>query len=331
MYPTTEHPAYGTFVRTQEHSLRAAGVDVEVHVIGRGYRGQSAFSGVRKYAGAVPAVRAHVRRERVDLVHAHYSYPALIALASRTVPVVVTFHGDDALGTIGPRGRTTLRSRALVVPASRWVVRHAAAVVVQTEQMADALQRPDARVIPCEVDFDVFHPVDRAAARARLGLDPSKRYLLFAANPEIAVKNHPFAVAVTERVRTTCSDVELLVVYREPQPRLALYMNAADVLVFPSYQEGSPNIVKQALACDLPVVANDVGDVRSVVGDAPNCAVVGLDLDRFSAAVSSTLRTRWRTFGRPHVAQFAPETVAASLISLYDDVLHASRRSVGAR
>jgi glycosyltransferase involved in cell wall biosynthesis len=301
-----------------------------VHVIGRGWQEDPA-GGARKYAAAVPRLRARMRRGDVDLVHAHYSYPGLLALAQRQAPVVVTYHGDDVLGTIGPDGQTTGLSRRVVVPASRWLAQRAAATIVQSEEMARALHNPRTHIVPCEVDFDVFHPTARAAARAELGLHPDHHYLLFAANPQVAVKNHPFARAVSERVREQFPDAALLTIHEATQARLALYMNACDVLLFPSYQEGSPNVVKQALACDLPIVATDVGDVRSVIGDAPECAVVDLDLDVFAKQVEHVLATRRRTIGAPHVARFAPARVASALIAIYCDVLRRSQRAAGAR
>ena len=208
-----------------------------------------------------------------------------------------------------------------MVPSSRLLARVVAAVVVQTETMRRALGRSDAHVIPCEVDFDVFHPVDRAEARRRLDLDAARPYLLFAADPAIPVKNFPMARAVADAVRRTMPAVELLVAHREPQPRLALYMNAADVLLFPSYQEGSPNVVKQALACDLPVVAADVGDVATVVGDAPHCHVGRRDVDELAAAVLAALTARSRTAAAAQVERFAPSLVAGQLVDVYRSVV----------
>jgi teichuronic acid biosynthesis glycosyltransferase TuaC len=205
-----------------------------------------------------------------------------------------------------------------------------AATIVQSEEMARALRRPDVHIVPCEVDFDVFHPVARSAARAELGLDPDARYMLFAANPQIAVKNYPFAKAVAQRARERFPDAALLTIHEATQPRLALYMNACDVLLFPSYQEGSPNVVKQALACNLPIVATDVGDVRAVIGDAPECAVVDHDLDVFTKHVEEVLASRARTIGAPHVAQFAPAHIGSALIEIYSDVLRRSHRATGA-
>jgi glycosyltransferase involved in cell wall biosynthesis len=314
MWPTAEAPGSGTFVRTQVASLRRAGVDVDVCVV-EPRPGPRLVRGVRKYAAALAPLRRQAAR--ADVVHAHYCYPGLLSLLQRSAPVVVTYHGDDALGTVVPGGRTSPTSRWVIVPTSRLLARYVAAVIVQTDAMYRALRRRDALVIPCEVDFDIFEPGDRAVARHKLGLDPHTPYLLFAADPSIPVKNFPLARQVADAVRRELPSSELLVVHGEPQTRLATFMQAVDVLVFPSYQEGSPNIVKQALACNLPVVAADVGDVRAVIGDARHCHVGRRDVDELSDAALVALRAGERTDGVARVERFAPTRVAEQLLAVY--------------
>src|SRR5688572_29143447 len=178
MYPTPDDPAFGSFVRRQMLSLEAAGVEVDVLVL-------SGRSRKLAYAAGVRELHERLRRRRFDVVHAHYGLAGMVARAQRQVPVVVTFHGDDLLGTATGDGRTTRLSRALVA-AGRILSDRVDGVIVQSHQMAGVLRRRDVHVISSEVDFDVFAPVDRVTAWRELGLDPERRYLLFAAKPEIA-------------------------------------------------------------------------------------------------------------------------------------------------
>lgn len=154
-----------------------------------------------------------------------------------------------------------------------------------------------------------------------LGLHPEKKYVLFAANPEIAVKRFPLARAAAECLQTLDPSVELIVVCKEPQPRLALYMNACDALVFPSFQEGSPNIVKQAMACNLPIVATDVGDVREVIDGTPRCYICSPSKEGFADALSRILQSPARTEGRQRVQHFSGPIIARRLIRVYEDTL----------
>jgi glycosyltransferase involved in cell wall biosynthesis len=117
------------------------------------------------------------------------------------------------------------------------------------------------------------------------------------------------------------ADVELIVAHKEPQTRLALYMSACDALVFPSYQEGSPNIVKQAMACNLPIVATDVGDVREVIGGTQGCHVCDADADVFAQRLNEILDNPFRTNGRQAVQHLSGPMVAGRIIELYEEVL----------
>src|SRR4030088_407030 len=187
--------------------------------------------------------------------------------------------------------------------------------------MASKLERARVYVLPHEIDLDVFQPTEREQAREALGLETNKKYLLFAANPEIAVKRFPLAKAVAEHLAEQDPAVELIVVSKETQQRLALYMSACDALIFPSYQEGSPNIIKQAMACNLPIVATDVGDVGEVIGNTNGCYVCKAEMEEFVQRLAVILRRRERTQGRAQVQHLARPVVAQRIIGVYEQVL----------
>ena len=310
IYPTLENPAFGAFVRTQVDSLRRAGLDLDVLVL----RGRP-----RKmiYAKGIVQLHRRLATEPISLVHAHYGYVGMVARTQWTVPVVVTYHGDDLLGTVGPDGKIRKLSR-WIAAAGGLLARTVDAVIVQSEQMASKIDHPNVHIIPHEVDLQTFQPMPQQQARELLGLDPTRKYLLFAANPRIPVKRFPLAHAVAQRLASRDSRVELLVVHRETQQRLALYMNACDALVFPSYQEGSPNIVKQAMACNLPIVATDVGDVRKIIGSTDACMISEPEVEAFAEAASSLLVRSERTSGRQQVMHLDGAKVARQVIDVYD-------------
>ncbi|MFB3814500.1 MAG: glycosyltransferase [Terriglobales bacterium] len=313
MYPTPDNPAFGSFVRAQEQALSHAGVDVQVLV----FQGR-----IRKfiYPKGLVQMRRRLADSSIDLVHAHYGYVGVIARLQWQVPVVVTYHGDDVLGTINARGRTTALSRVAAV-ACRSISPWIDAAIVQTEAMASRFRHANVYVVPHEVDLELFQPMDRQAARTAVGLSPTKRYLLFAANPDIAVKNYPLARAAFLDLQRCYSDLELLVVYKETQSRLAMYMNACDVLVFPSYQEGSPNVVKQAMACNMPIVATAVGDVPEVVCKTAGCFICEPRPEDFARRIEQLLQRPIKTDGREHVRHLSGPNVAKRLIAVYEQVL----------
>jgi len=320
MYPTKENPAFGSFVRTQAESLKRAGLGVEVLVL----KGRN-----RKliYPKGVLQLRKLLKWGLFDLVHAHYGFVGMVARTQWKVPVVVTYHGDDLLGTVVEEGKKALWS-PLVVAAGKKLAQYVDAAIVQTAEMASKLRKSSVFVIPHEVDFDIFYPTERLEARAMLGLRADKKYLLFAADPEIPVKRFPLAKTVADWLGRRDSSIELLVVSRESQSRLALYMSACDALVFPSYQEGSPNVVKQAMASNLPIVATDVGDIRQVIGNTKGCYVCNPSVSEFAARITEILSPPRRTEGREAIRHLDSSTVSGRIIEVYEHVLRNRRKRV---
>ncbi len=318
IYPSPARPWYGTFVRSQVEALCGIGVDASPFVLtGRNSK--------LAYLQSMPVLRRRLADEHFDLVHAHYGYVGIVARTQFRVPVVLTFHGSDLMGGIDETGRATLFSRVAAGVGKR-VAQGIDAVIVQTEEMARLLPRhPNVHVIPHEIDLELFRPVDREEARRQLDLDPQRKYLLFAAAPDKAVKRYPLARAAADRLSERDPLVELLVVHREPQGRLPLYMSACDALVFPSYQEGSPNIVKQAMACNLPIVSTDVGDVADVIGSTEWCHVVDPTLEAFVERLREILVVRPRTNGRNAVHHLAGPVVAGRVLDVYEQVLRTAR------
>jgi teichuronic acid biosynthesis glycosyltransferase TuaC len=322
IYPTTENPARGTFVRTQVEYLKRAGIEVELLILGQRSR-------KLMYPRAVLELRRRLADKSIDLIHAHYSYLGIVASTQSRVPVVVSYCGDDLLGTLNAQGKQSLFGR-LAVLAGRVLSNHVAGVIVKSQGMAGTLERKDVHVIPHEIDLGLFQPIDRVQALKALGLDPRKKYLLFAASPDIPVKRFPLAKAVAEHLKSQDSTIELLVVHREPQERLPLFMNACDALVFTSYQEGSPNVVKQAMACNLPIASTDVGDVREIIRATDKCYICKPEVQEFVEHLSIILRDRERTNGREQVQHLAGPAVAQRIIEVYEQVLrnrsrHAAR------
>jgi glycosyltransferase involved in cell wall biosynthesis len=124
-------------------------------------------------------------------------------------------------------------------------------VVKSTDMMISMkLTSKDVHVIPNGVDLDLFVPMDRNECRAKIGWGNASKIVLFAADPSRMEKN--FDLAHNSMLHLGYDDVELKVVFGVEQKEMPQFYNAADVLLLTSKWEGSPNVIKEAMACTLP-------------------------------------------------------------------------------
>ena len=311
MWPSAERPHWGAFVRSQTDSLAAAGCETSVYEI-RGYRSRGA------YLQAMAELPRIARERRAELVHAHYGLSGAAAARVR-LPLVVSFCGDDLLGRPDRNGRLSLTSRALI-PLSRRAAHRADGVIVKSEEMRRVLaELRDVSVVPNGVDLSSFVPEPADAARAALGWREGGGVLLFAADPAEERKNWPLAEAACRALVARGLDGRLEAVHGRPQADLVRAMNAADALLLPSFHEGSPNVVKEAMAVGLPVIAAPVGDCAERLRDVTPSWVVPRTVEAFADAAAAALATRRRSNGRDVISRsLSLEAVAERVMKVYE-------------
>jgi teichuronic acid biosynthesis glycosyltransferase TuaC len=314
MWPSAARPFWGVFVKSQVDSLVAAGITTTLYEI-EGWRSTA------EYFKAMHRIPRLAKSCGADLVHAHFGYSGAAAMGV-DAPLVVSFCGDDLLGRPGADGRLTLKSRALARLSARAAYR-ADGVIVKSEEMRRVIAGvPDVQVIPNGVDLARFRREPRQAARAALGWPLTGQVLLFPANPDEPRKNFALAQAVERRLRGRGMDVRLQTMYGEPQSLIVRAMNAADVLLLPSFHEGSPNAVKEAMACDLPVVAAPVGDCEERLLDCWPSAVAERTEEAFCEATARVLAAGKRSNGRALIQKdLTLEAVARRIIDVYGKAL----------
>jgi len=312
LWPTESDPGVGSFVRAQMESLLPLGVDFDVLFInGRESRWN--------YLRAIGELRRRLKRQRYDLIHAHFGLSGLVARCQLKLPVVVSFMGDDVLGQPKLDGRITTMGRFYQI-SSFVLARLVAAVIVKSREMKSRLRLDRAYVIPNGVDLDLFSPADLAQARRGLGLDPAKKFILFPYDPAEARKRYDLIEAAASRARTEIPELEILQVRGAPRQLMPIYMNAADVLVLASLFEGSPNAVKEAMAVNLPVVAVDVGDVTELLGPAEGNFLVPRDPEAMASRIAEICRKGTRSRGREWISRLSMPNVARQIVEVYANV-----------
>jgi glycosyltransferase involved in cell wall biosynthesis len=190
--------------------------------------------------------------------------------------------------------------------------------------MAEIVVPVKAHIVPNGVDLQVFRPMDSREARAALGWPENKRYVLFPSCPDIIRKGFPLAEAVVMRASTHVTEpLELVSLCKVSSDQVPLYMNACDALLLTSFWEGSPNVVKEAMACNLPVVSVPVGDVTELLNGVRGCAVCPRDVEALAQALSKVLVDMQRTDGQAAVKRkgLDLESVARKIVKIYEKVL----------
>jgi glycosyltransferase involved in cell wall biosynthesis len=312
VYPSPENPERGSLLKAQIDSLRAAGVDVEVCVL--------TGPGWRKYVAGVAQVRAALRRGRFDLVHAHYAYTGWTARFATTLPLVVSYMGNDVVGKIDEGFRGARISRFLHVLGCNALAAASAYGIAKSAGLGNPIRFGRKAIIPNGVDFSTFRPM--AVDRTALGLESEGRVVLFAGRASDGRKRYALAEKVVEAARESVRPLHLVHIEKRSHDEVARVLNAADCLLLASRFEGSPNIVKEALACNTPIVATDVGDVRERTRGVLNCRVVRDDPRELATALVEVLTDGRRAEnGRESVRALESGAVAERIIDVYRSVL----------
>ena len=290
------------FFEQQIRGLERLGVDCTIVPVPQDGDARRSITDYVKFYGSV-LCRVP---DSIDLVHANYGLTAPAALAQPRRPVVLSLWGSDLMGEFAD--------------VSRWCARHCSEVIVMSADMASRLDRPS-HVIPHGIDRERFAPMDQAAARAELGWPRDRPTVLFPYDPERAVKNHDLAAEIVASASQQLGEpVSLEVVTGVDHDAVPTYMNAADALLLTSDREGSPNVVKEALSCNVPVVATNVGDVAEHVAgleystaDDERATLIG--------ALVSILDDRPVREGRDSVDSLALETSSRQILDVYESAL----------
>ena len=316
MYPTAATPNAGPFVAAQVESVRELGVEIELLHLPRPEAGR------RVYRDLAHRVRTVVGAVDPQIVHVAYGgiMAATVTHVVRDRPVLVTFHGSDLLGGRGSTWTSTL-SRRVGVIASRRAARQAAGILAVSQNVVTALpasvDRSRVWLVPNGVDLERFRPRDAAECRRELGWEQGRRHVLFPSSPDRAEKRYHLAAAAVDGLRQEGLEVDLHALDRVPYDDVPRWLNAADVIVITSSHEGSPVVVKEALACNVPIVSVDVGDIRERIDGIEGCAVSEATASDLASSLRRTLEGGARIDGRSRIASLSLTETAIRVRDIY--------------
>lgn len=307
------------FVTEQGESLRAAGCEVDYFLV----RGN--------YLLAVRDLKKKIREYKPDIVHAHYGLSAITAELQSLAPVVTTFHNGET-----HRWYVNLMSSLMSLRAKH--------VIYVAQHIHDLVffKAKNYSIIPCGVSLDDCFLMDKTEARKQLGWSDDKKYIMFGGAFSNTRKNYALLKEAVDILNLNFetlnpkSHIEIVEMRGLSREQCVLRMNACDVFALPTKNEGSPQALKEAMACNCPIVATDVADIKHLLGDLPGHYIlpnkrgnsaywVGDEssVEKLAELLKQALAFNGRTKGRDRIVElgYTNELVAKKIIKIYEDII----------
>lgn len=316
MFPFDAMPFYGSFVSDEVDALRESGVEVDVLFI-------NGKTNKLNYLASPWQLRSRMAAADFDIIHVHHSFMGYVAKFQKGVPIVWTFHEGEIAGSAeDAREEPLARRLAHSKGFKQHVAQRVDSVIVVADYLKAPLGRLDAHTIPAGVNTALFKPQNRDAARKTLGLEANGVYVLFPSAPARPGKRYDLARAAVDALPSDMSGVELIALDDVAHEQVPLYMNASNVMLMTSAFEASPVTVREALACDLPVVSTAVGDVPVLAKRVTGCTSVDDDDPAtLAVALESVLRQGQTADGGAVREEYSLQRTAQRIITVYENVL----------
>ena len=310
----------GTFVEQQVVGLKRIGLEVEVLFVDRWNEGMKSYFFMRT------ELRNRIQNFGPHVVHVMYGG----ALAERVTslagnrPIVLSLCGSDLLGE-----RLSGTVRRIIsqfgVIASHIAARRAVGIIVKSRNLEEALpatvDRSKVRIIPNGIDLERFKPLDRVECRKKLEWNPNTFHVLFPANNGDPVKQPHLAQAAIEIANRSGLNAELHQLQGVPHDEVPTWLNASDVVLLTSLHEGSPNVIKEALACEVPIVSVDVGDVRERLNGIEGCHIALQDSKDIAEKLRLVRSWGKQIAGRKAILHLSLEQISLKLERFYQEIL----------
>ncbi len=300
----------GTVVYNQGESLNKAGINVDYFLIqGKGLWGY--FKNIKKLA-------IFAKKNRYILIHAHYSLSAFTAtfamLFTRSIPLVVSLMGSD----IQLKGLNRLMASFF----SRFFW---AKTIVKSKSLLENEWLQKSIIISNGIDISKIEAIEKRLKCTKISAEKQNtKQILFAADFRRESKNYKLAENAMDLINYSAN---LKVLYNTSHEQILEEIFKSDVLLLTSLWEGSPNIIKEAMACNCPVVATDVGDIKWLFGDEPGHFITSFEPKDVAKKIEQALdfvKKYGRTNGKKRIIELElnAEKVAEKIIGVYKDVLH---------
>jgi len=287
------------FIYEQSESLKKLGIEMDLFLIkGKGILG---------YLKNLKPLRNLVKLNSYDLIHAHYGLSGMLAVMQRLSPVIISIIGSDIY-----RRRDRIFSKIAIRLSAH-------NIFVEKKLSERAKAKNNYSIISYGVDTDIFTPLDKNECRKQMNLDIESRIALFPSSFNRPEKNYLLAKKAVELVGGM-KIIQMGGDYtREEVNKL---FNACDLVLMTSLTEGSPMVIKEAMACNCSIVSTDVGDVKEIIGNTRGCYISSFDPEDVADKIKKAIDFGRRTDGREKIKRFEINTIARQIKSIYEQVIN---------
>jgi teichuronic acid biosynthesis glycosyltransferase TuaC len=310
------HSDFHHGTKDQINSLAGKGIKTDVYLIrGKGFLG---------YLKNIREIKTTINKGSYDVIHAIGGHSGLAVILTMNIKnLCVSYLGSDIQGDYSPNFFKNFHSRiiACIVKISSFAPNK---IIVKSKRMMLLLPnkvKKKCHVVPNGVDFGLFKPLDAFSAKKHLSLEIKKKYILFLGNTKKHNKNFKLLAEAFKLLKDK-SNIELLTPFLTPHTLIPYYLNACDVLVLTSFKEGSPNIIKEAMACSCPIIATDVGDSKEIIGDTINCYITNFNPIELSILLTEVLTKSSKTNGRGKIQHLCKQNTANTLKKIYNETIN---------
>ena len=263
--------------------------------------------GIIGYLKEANKLRKFSKINDFDIVHAHYSFKGFIGLFTKK-PIICSLMGSDVLH----------QNYFIIILTKFFAKRVWSATIVKSEQIK-RLFNSKTYLIPNGVNQKVFRPIDRKMAKSAVGFKNDFNIIFVSYDPNNSIKNYPLAKESIDLVNR--NNVKLHLISNISQDDLVQYYNAADLLLLTSLHEGSPNVVKEAISCNCPIISTDVGDVKQNISNLKNCYIVKNDPEEIAKKILISLKDN-RLPIRKSIKHLSNDNIAKKILNLYNNVIN---------
>lgn len=289
------------FVREQAEALEKCGVEIDYYLIEG--NGLCAYFNTK---GLIDKIHSF----KPDVIHAHYGLSGITAVLQKEVPVVTTFHNGETLSWY-------------VNVLCSWFSRRANHVIYVAQHIRDKsiFKADNYAIMPCGVNLSEIVLTPQSEARKQLSFNPDKKYILFGGAFSNLRKNYPLlqkAIELTGR-----DDIEVLEMRNMNRQQVTLAMCACDLFALPTKSEGSPQALKEAMACNCPIMATDVADIKHLLGEVAGHYICSYNPQEVATTIEKALQFNGRTEGRKRIEQLQLDNsqIAKKLIDIYKTII----------